>query len=84
MFHPLQSDEDAPIEALMTARAHAVLAWGLLQGSLAHVPPEVAHHFCCSLIRLALIDALAQTGGDAVTSGGNKEVEGASPAEMVP
>ena len=62
MFHPLQSDEDAPIEALMTARAHAVLAWGLLQGSLAHVPPEVAHHFCCSLIRLALIDALAQTG----------------------
>ena len=62
MFHPLQSDEDAPIEVLMTARAHAALAWGVLQGRLAHVTPEVAHQFCCGLIRLALIDALAQTG----------------------
>lgn len=62
LFHPLQSDEDAPIEVLMTARAHAALAWGVLQGRLAHVTPEVAHQFCCGLIRLALIDALAQTG----------------------
>lgn len=62
MFHPLQSDDDAPHEALMTARARAALAWGVLQGSLAHVPSEVADHFCCGLIRRALIDALAQTG----------------------
>jgi len=62
MFHPLQSDEDAPLEALMTARARAALAWGVLQGRLAHVPPKVADHFCCGLIRLALVDALAQTG----------------------
>lgn len=62
MFHPLQSDEDAPLEALMTPRARAALAWGVLQGGLAHVPPEVADHFCYGLIRRTLIGALAQTG----------------------
>ena len=62
MFHPLQSDEDAPLEALMTARARAALAWGVLQGGLAHMPLEGADHFCYGLIRRALIDALAQSG----------------------
>lgn len=62
MFHPLQSDEDAPFQALMTARARAALAWGVLQGKLAHLTPEVAHHFCCGLVRSALVDALAQAG----------------------
>lgn len=62
MFHPLQSDEDAPHEALTAARSGAALAWGGLQGRLAHVTGDVAHHFCCALTRLALIDALAQSG----------------------
>ena len=62
MFHPLQSDEDAPLEAVLAARTHASLAWGGLQGRLTHVTSEVAHHFCCGLVRLTLVDALAQTG----------------------
>lgn len=62
MFHSLQSDEDAPHDALMTARAGAAFAWGGLQGRLAHSPAPVAHHFCCALTRLALVDALAQSG----------------------
>lgn len=62
MYHPLQSDEDAPHDALMEVRARAALAWGGLQGRLANVPAHVAHHFCCALIRIALVDALAQSG----------------------
>ena len=62
MFHPLQSDEDVPHEALMAARARAALAWGGLQGRLAHITPEVAHHFCCGLVRLAAVEALTQSG----------------------
>ncbi|WP_449470500.1 hypothetical protein [Sphingobium chungangianum] len=61
-MHPLQSDEDAPLDALMAARVCAALAWGLLQGRLAHVPAPVAHAFCAALIRLLLIDSLAQSG----------------------
>lgn len=62
MFHPLQSDEDAPHDDLMVARARAALAWGAMQGRLAHLPPEVAHHFCCALTRLAIIEALGPSG----------------------
>ena len=61
-YHPLQSDDDASIEEVMAVRTRASLGWGALQGRLTHVTPEVAHHFCCSLIRLTLVDALAQTG----------------------
>ena len=61
-MHPLQSDEDAPLDALMAARVCAALAWGLLQGRLAHVPAPVAHAFCAALIRLLLIDSLAHSG----------------------
>lgn len=61
-FHPLQSDEDAPLEALMTARVRATLAWGQLQGNLTHVPGEVAHPFCAALTRLLLVEALAHSG----------------------
>lgn len=60
--HPLQSDHDAPLEQLMAARVTAAHAWGQLQGRLAHTADDVAHHFCCALIHLALTDALAQTG----------------------
>lgn len=62
MFHPLQSDEDASHDDLMVARARTALAWGALQGRLAHLPPEVAHHFCCALTRLAIIEALGSSG----------------------
>ena len=62
MYHPLQSDDDASIEEVMAVRTRASLAWGALQGRLTHVTPEVAHHFCCSLVRLTLVDALAQIG----------------------
>jgi hypothetical protein len=62
LFHPLQSDEDARPEALMTARTRAALAWGALQGRVTHVPDEVAHHFCCALTRLMTVDALAHSG----------------------
>jgi|GEM_PF-2706183 hypothetical protein len=61
-IHPLQSDHDAPLEQLMTARVMAVHGWGQLEGRLAYLPDDVAHHFCCALIRLMLVDALAQTG----------------------
>lgn len=61
-MHPLQSDEDAPLDALMAARVQAALSWGHLQGRLAHLPPEVAQHFGCALARLMLIEALAQSG----------------------
>lgn len=40
----------------------AALAWGHLQGRLAHLPPEVAHHFGCALARLLLVEALTQSG----------------------
>ena len=61
-FHPLRSDEDAPIEDLMTARVRAALTWGQLQGRLAHVPAQVAHQFCAALARLLLVEALAGSG----------------------
>src|SRR3546814_11750426 len=61
-FHPLRSDEDAPIEDLMTARVRAALTWGQLQGRLAHVPAQVAHQFCAALARLLLVDALTGSG----------------------
>ena len=61
-MHPLQSDDDAPLDALMAARVRASLSWGQLQGRLAHVPPDVAHHFGCAVARLLLIEALAQSG----------------------
>lgn len=61
-FHPLQSDEDAPLDALMAARVQATLAWGQLHGKLSHVPRQVAHPFCAALVRLMLIEALAQSG----------------------
>lgn len=61
-FHPLRSDEDAPIETLMAARVRAALTWGQLQGRLAHLPPEVAHQFCAALARLLLVEALAGSG----------------------
>ena len=38
-FHPLQADEDASPEALMLARSRAALAWGRLQGLVAHLEP---------------------------------------------
>jgi hypothetical protein len=62
LFHPLQSDDDAPTEDLMAARVRAAHAWGQLQGRLAHAPPTVVHHFCCALTRHLLVDALAQSG----------------------
>lgn len=62
LFHPLQSEEDAPREALMAPRTQASLAWGALQGRLTHVTPPVAHHFCCGLVRLTLVEALGQSG----------------------
>ncbi len=62
MFHPLQSDEDASHDELMAARARAALAWGALQGRLAHLPSDVAHHYCCAHIRLTLLDGLGQAG----------------------
>src|SRR3546814_404672 len=61
-FHPLRSDEDAPIEDLMTARVRAALTWGQLQGRLAHVPAHVAHQFCAALARLLLVEALTGSG----------------------
>lgn len=61
-FHPLQSDEDAPLEDLMAARVRAALAWGQLHGKLSHVPPQVAHQFCATLTRLILVEALAHSG----------------------
>lgn len=61
-FHPLRSDEDAPIEDLMTARVRAALTWGQLQGRLAHVPAQVAHQFCAALARLLLVEALTGSG----------------------
>ncbi len=61
-FHPLRSDEDAPLQTLMAARVDAALAWGHLQGRIAHLTPEVAHHFCAALTRLLLIEALANSG----------------------
>ncbi len=61
-FHPLQSDDDAPLDALMAARVRAALAWGHLQGRLAHLPPHVAHQFCCAVVRLLLVEALTQSG----------------------
>src|SRR3546814_14232304 len=61
-FHPLRSDEDAPIEDLMTARVRAALTWGQLQGRLAHVPAQVAHQFCAALARLLLVEALPGSG----------------------
>ena len=60
--HPLQSDEDASPSALMSVRANAALAWGFLQGRLSHLPPDTTHLFCCSLVRLALSDALERSG----------------------
>lgn len=62
MFHPLQSDEDAPVEALMLARSRAALSWGRLQGLLAHLDAGVARIFAASTIRSQLIDALLQAG----------------------
>ena len=62
LFHPLQSEEDAPREALMAPRTQASLAWGGLQGRLTHVTAQVAHQFCCSLVRLTLVEALAHSG----------------------
>src|SRR3546814_17260234 len=61
-FHPLRSDEDAPIEDLMTARVRAALTCGQLQGRLAHVPAKVAHQFCAALARLLLVEALTGSG----------------------
>ncbi|AMK21192.1 hypothetical protein K426_01150 [Sphingobium sp. TKS] len=61
-MNPLQSDEDAPLDALMAARVRASLSWGHLQGRLAHVPLQVAHHFCCALTRLLLVEALGHSG----------------------
>lgn len=62
LFHPLRSDEDAPHHALLQARSKTTFAWGLLQGRLAHLAPEPAHIFSCALVRLALNDALTQSG----------------------
>jgi len=46
----------------MAARANASLAWGLLHGRLANLPPAIAHHFSCLLVRHALCDALDRCG----------------------
>ena len=61
-FHPLQSDEDAPAEALMRARSRAALSWGRLQGLVAHLDPGIARILAASTIRAQLIDALRQSG----------------------
>ncbi|MDP3673832.1 MAG: hypothetical protein Q8R44_01865 [Novosphingobium sp.] len=61
-FHPLQSDEDASPEALMLARSRSSLAWGRLQGLVAHLDPGVASLFAASTIRAQLIEALRQAG----------------------
>ncbi len=61
-FHPLQSDEDAPPEALMLARSRTALTWGRLQGLIAHLDPGVATNFAASVIRAQLCEALLQAG----------------------
>lgn len=60
--HALLSDGDIPPEKLMTARARAALAWGHLQGLLAHAPPAVASLFAYGLVRASLVDALQKSG----------------------
>ena len=61
-FHPLQADEDASPEALMLARSRAALAWGRLQGLVAHLEPGVADLLAASVIHAQLRDALSQAG----------------------
>ena len=46
----------------MEARTDAAHRWGQLQGRIAHLPPDVGHHFACGLVRLALVEALVQSG----------------------
>lgn len=61
-IHPLQADHDVPVEALMHARIDAALAWGGLQGLVAHLDGTIARVFAASLIRAQLVDALRQVG----------------------
>jgi hypothetical protein len=62
MDHPLRSDHDAPLDAVLQARSRAVLAWGRLQGRLVRLPDPVAQAFAAHLVRRCLIHALAQSG----------------------
>lgn len=62
MDHPLRSDHDISLEAVLQARSRAAMAWGRLQGRLTRLPAPVAHGFAAQLVRRCLIDALAQAG----------------------
>lgn len=67
--NPLRSDEDIPLENLMSARAPAALAWGQLQGSLAHTPTSVLRLFLYDVLRTSLAEALRKSGFPSTEAG---------------
>jgi len=61
-FHPLAADADVPSEELALAQAECALALGRLDGLLAGLTDTEKRLFCVSLVREALLSALAQAG----------------------
>jgi hypothetical protein len=61
-LHPLADDADVPPEELALAQSECALALGRLDGLLAGLTQPEKQLFCVSLVREALLSALAQAG----------------------